>query len=202
MNEKRNKKHLVRERAPLKKEKYTYGDYLSWADDKRYELIEGEVYLMAAPSRRHQEVAGELFRQLATYLLGKECRVYQAPFDVRLPLANEENEDIETVVQPDIVVICDNRKLDQKGCIGVPDLVVEVVSPSSGARDRKTKRDLYEERGVKEYWIVDYINNTVEVYLLNEEKQYDKLEVYTAEDKLAVNILSSLKIDLELVFRE
>ncbi|MFW6287550.1 MAG: Uma2 family endonuclease, partial [bacterium] len=149
---------------------YTYSDYLTWSDEKRYELINGQVYTMsAAPYRRHQEISGELFRQISVYLFDKMCKVYSAPFDVRLPEGEEDNGEILTVVQPDIVIICDEDKLDKRGCRGAPDLIIEIISPSSAARDKKIKRDLYEKHGVKEYWLVDYIEKVLEVYLIDEE---------------------------------
>ncbi|MFW6029628.1 MAG: Uma2 family endonuclease, partial [Halanaerobiales bacterium] len=134
---------------------YTYSDYLNWTDGKRYELINGQVYTMsAAPYRRHQSISGELFRQIANYLFDKKWDVYDAPFDVRLPEGEEDKDEILTVVQPDIVVVCDEDKLDKRGCRGAPDLIIEIISPSSAGRDRKDKRDLYEKHGVREYWLV------------------------------------------------
>ncbi len=182
---------------------YTYGDYLKWTDERRYELINGQVYIMtAAPYRQHQKSSGELFRQISMFLFDKDCEVYSAPFDVRFPEADENDEDIRTVVQPDIVVICDKSKLDKRGSKGAPDLVIEIISASSASRDRKIKRDLYERHGVREYWLVNYSEKTVEVYLLNEENTYGKPAVYLEEDEVTVSILSDLEIKLSYVFRE
>jgi len=182
---------------------YTYGEYLTWQDGKRYEIIEGVVYNMSpAPYRRHQRISGELHRQFANYLLGKECEVYAAPFDVRLPVGEEADEDINSVVQPDLVVVCDLKKLDDRGCKGAPDLAIEVVSPFSADRDRKIKKELYQRAGVKEYWLVDYDQNIVEVYLLNEKGEYDKPMVYTEKDKVSIGIFTDLNIDLLLVFND
>ena len=193
--------NLIKENAG--KRLYTYTDYLTWDDGKRYELIYGQVYLMTpAPFRRHQEILGELFRQISMYLFDKECKVYTAPFDVRLPEGDKKGEEILTVVQPDIVVVCDEDKLDKRGCKGAPDLIIEIISPSSGGRDRKVKRGLYERHGVREYWLVDYIEKTLEVYLLNKENRYEKSVVYLEEDKVSVKVLSDLKINLSYVFRE
>lgn len=200
MSEEKNK-NLIKETA--NDHLYTYGDYLSWSDDRRYELIDGKVYLMApAPSRKHQKISVELLRQISMFLFDKKCEVYNAPFDVRLPEGEEKEEDIITVVQPDILIVCDENKLDKWGCKGAPDLIIEIISPSSGGRDRKDKRDLYERHGVKEYWLVDYNEKTVEVYLLDEDKKYGKSAVYLAEDKISVSILSDLEVDLSYVFRE
>jgi Uma2 family endonuclease len=205
MSKNQNKGDLIRETRPkeFNKNSYTYGDYLTWNDDQRYEIIDGVVYNMVpAPSRRHQGISMELGRQLSNYLLDKKCEVYVAPFDVRLPEGNEDNEDIMTVVQPDLVVVCDLDKLDERGCKGAPDLIIEIISPDSGGRDKKIKRDLYEKHGVKEFWLVNYDEKTVEVYLLNDNKQYDKSVIYTDEDILPVSIFNDLEIDLKLVFKK
>jgi len=144
-------------------EYYTYKDYLAWPDDVRYELVGGVPYMMSpAPTRAHQRISGELFRQLGNYLKGKPCEVYAAPFDVRMSAAEDE----DTVVQPDIVVVCDESKLDERGAAGAPDMVVEIISPSSTQRDRGTKYELYERVGVREYWIVDADARLVEVHAL------------------------------------
>lgn len=182
---------------------YTYGDYLKWTDEQRYELINGKIYLLSpAPSRSHQEILVELLRQFSMYLFDKGCKVYTAPFDVRLPDGEEEDRDIQTVVQPDILVICDEDKLDKRGCRGAPELIIEIISPSSGVRDRKEKRNLYEKHGVKEYWLVDYNEKTVEVYLLGEKNDYSKPLVYSREDEVSVNVLNGLEINLSYVFQE
>ncbi len=195
-----NDKNLVKETA--EKFCYTYGDYLKWDDEKRCELIDGRIYMMVpAPYRQHQKVSGELLRQIANYLIDKDCEVYAAPFDVRLPEGKEKDADIKTVVQPDIVVVCDKSKLDKLGCKGSPDLVIEVVSPHSGGKDRKIKRDLYEKHGIREYWLVDYSEKTVEVYLLNEDGTYGKSAVYLEDEDVSVSILKNLEIDLSYVFR-
>jgi len=185
------------------KETATYGDYLKWSNERRYELIDGQVYIMTpGPSRQHQKLLVELIRQFSTYLFDKECEIYAAPFDVRLPEGEEKEDDILTVVQPDLLVVCDEDKLDKKGCKGAPDLMIEIISPSSGGRDRRDKRDLYEKHGVKEYWLVDYNEKIVEVYLLNEDGQYGKPAVYLEDDKVPVDILNGLEIDLSYIIRE
>lgn len=182
---------------------YTYKDYLSWDDGKRYELIDGKVYMMTpAPSRVHQKVSMELSRQIATYLLDKSCEVYSAPIDVRLVEGEEKDKDISTVVQPDIVLVCDKNKLDEHGCKGAPDLIIEILSPFSKERDRKIKKDLYEKHGVREYWLVDYNKKTVTVYLLNDNNSYGEPVLYSNIAKVKTDILKNLEIDLSLVFRE
>jgi Uma2 family endonuclease len=124
---------------------WTYADYCSWPDDERCELIDGVAYAMSpAPSRQYQELSGELFRQFANHLKGKPCKVYDAPFDLRLSEQNAASDNyVTTVVQPDILVVCDSSKLDDRGCNGAPDLIVEILSPATAARDLKEKFDLY-----------------------------------------------------------
>jgi Uma2 family endonuclease len=144
---------------------FTFHDYQQWEGDERYELIDGEAYAMSpAPSRRHQDVVFGLARQLADALEGGPCRVYLAPFDVRLPRATEADAEIDTVVQPDISVICDEKKLDDAGCRGAPDVIVEVISPATAARDRILKRDLYQLHGVGEYWLIDPEKRSLTIY--------------------------------------
>lgn len=202
MSEKGKNEELIRETNP-QKTKYTYGDYLNWTDEQRYEIIDGEVYIMTpAPYRKHQKVLGALHNHFYNYLIGKKCEVYLAPFDLRLPLDNECDNEIKTVVQPDLLVICNQDKLDERGCKGAPDLLIEILSPSSIKRDKQVKRDLYERHKVKEYWIVDYLEKVVEVYILNEEGKYIKPEIYSEKDSIVVNIFEGeLEIDLELVFK-
>ena len=147
--------------------KYTYGDYLKWSDDERWELIDGVPYSMSpAPSRHHQEICMELSRQFANYLLHKSCRVYPAPFEVRFPSSVVNDEDIQTVVQPDIAIVCDQNKLDDRGCKGAPDLIVEILSPSTTRKDLYEKYNLYERNGVREYWVVFPPEQVIDVYQL------------------------------------
>ena len=181
--------------------KYTYADYLTWSDDERWELINGEVYNMSpAPMRYHQRISGEICRQLANYLKGKKCQAYSAPFDVRLPLTKDDSDiKIDPVVQPDIVVVCDEKKLDDYGCKGSPDIVVEIISESSANRDLKVKFNLYARVGVREYWIVFPNEKIIQIYKLV-NKEYGKPEVYGADDKIEVKYLGELVIDLKEVF--
>ena len=188
----------------LKKDtKFTYGDYANWPEDERWELIDGDAYNMSpAPSRRHQQISRDLGVQIANFLSDKSCEVYFAPFDVRLPEADEPDEDIETVIQPDIVVVCDKNKLDDKGCRGAPDIIIEILSPATAPKDMKIKLSLYEKHGVKEYWVVHPIDNIVMAFKLGKNKKYGKPEVYTEEDKIKTGILEGLEIELEKVFQE
>jgi Uma2 family endonuclease len=143
----------------------------------------------------------ELCRQFANYLKGKPCKVYDAPFDVRLPeTAGEIDDEIDTVVQPDIVVVCDHGKLDDKGCKGAPDLIIEILSPSSAERDLKEKFYLYQRVGVREYWIVNQTDNTVMTFKLTKEGEFGRPDMYGSRDKIAVPLLGDLVIDLAEVF--
>lgn len=187
---------------PAKKIQYTLADCLAWSEDDRAEIIDGEVYLMAPPSRRHQSTSGELYRQLANYLEGKDCKVYAAPFGVRL---FERKGDapylVDTVVEPDIVVVCDPDKLDDIGCRGAPDLIMEILSPSSLRHDRLTKFNLYRRAGVREYWIVDPASQTVQSFVL-EGNHYVAKDFGAPGDQLRVNVLEDCTIDLTPVFAE
>lgn len=187
--------------AQKKPDGYSYADYLQWDDGKRWELIEGKpVDMTPAPSRLHQEILMELGRQFANYLLGKTCKVYMAPFDVRLSRQDESAEETQTVVQPDLIVVCDTRKLDQRGCKGAPDLVVEILSPDTAKHDLSVKFRLYERAGVKEYWVVHPTDGTLMVFTLYNE-EYGKPKVYAAPEYVSVNVIPELTIDLSTVFR-
>jgi len=185
---------------PQEKE-YSFADYLTWPEDERWEIIDGKAYMHATPSPSHQEIAGGIFAQFYNYLLDKPCKVYPAPFCVRLTKGNEKrNQDIKKVVEPDITVVCDKSRIDGKGYNGAPDLIVEVMSPSSVKMDRFIKFNNYEKAGVKEYWIVDPGTKLVDVFTLQKNKRYGRPETYTEEDKIEVSIFSGLIIDLSLVF--
>ncbi|MDR1527462.1 MAG: Uma2 family endonuclease [Dysgonamonadaceae bacterium] len=183
--------------------RYTYADYLSWADESRRELIDGVAYLFSAPSRWHALLSTELasiFHQ-SIRRRKKKCEVYHAPFDVRLPRNGETaNERIDTVVQPDICVVCDPDKLDNAGCIGAPDLIVEVQSPSTARRDLREKFDLYERSGVREYWVVFPRDKGITVFTLQENGKYNKGKAYEFTGKVPVGIFEGLEIDLKELF--
>ena len=179
----------------LRKEKhYTYADYLTWPDDARYELIDGEAFLMApAPLIEHQEVAGDVYHQLRNQLDGKPCRPYIAPVDVRLPRNDEADAAIDTVVQPDVLVVCDPSKIDRRGVRGAPDWVLEVLSPSTAAHDQIAKRRTYERAGVREYWLVHPGDRTLTVYVL-ENGQYGRPEIYELKDATPIGVLPGVSI--------
>ena len=179
----------------LRKEKrYTYADYLQWPDDTRYELIDGEVFRLApTPLIEHQEVAGEVYCQLRNQLDGKPCRPYIAPVDVRLPRKEETDDAIDTVVQPDVLVVCDPSKIDRRGVRGAPDWLLEVLSPSTAAHDQIAKRRTYERAGVREYWLVHPSDRTLTVYVL-ENGQYGRPEIYELKDATPVGVLPGVSI--------
>ena len=178
--------------------RFTYADYRSWEleEGERYELIGGKAYAMAAPNDRHQAVGGEIFRQLANYLYGKRCKVRAAPYDVRL--FYEEDESDDTVVQPDISVICDEKKRGNEGCRGAPDQVVEILSPSNTGVEFIRKFNLYMKAGVREYWIVDPESKTVQAFVLRDGAYVGR--VYDSGSSFSSAVIEGLLIDLNGVF--
>ena len=180
-------------------EELSYADYLNWPNDERFEIIAGISYAMNAPLRIHQKVSGEFFRQFANYFRGKTCEVYAAPFDVRLASRSKRDEEIFDVVQPDISVICDPDKLDEKGCLGAPDLIVEVLSPATMSYDNVRKRALYEKTGVREFWLVHPTDGMVMAYRLK-DGLYGKPEIFDRLSGAQSAIFPDLKVDLIEVF--
>ena len=185
-------------------QKWTYADYLTWDDGQRWELIEGDAYCMSpAPGLAHQRVSRILTRMIDNGLIGKRCELFAAPFDVRLSGQCQTSDNcVDTVVQPDISVICDRSKLDERGCNGVPDLVIEILSSSTAAYDIKTKYDLYERFGVREYWLIHPIDRTLLVHKLGDYGRYAVADRYAGGDKVVVGILPEIVIDLAEVFSE
>ncbi|HUX13258.1 MAG TPA: Uma2 family endonuclease [Spirochaetia bacterium] len=190
--------------------RYTYGESCTWNDEERWELIDGVAWNMSpAPRERHQRYLIELGRQIANFLVDRECRVYPAPFDVVLPDYPEQSaEDSPTVVQPDICVICDRSKITEAGCTGAPDLVVEILSPSTSRKDAEIKRKLYERHGVREYWIVDPGNLFIHVYLLEKNGAYPQepalyvVGTRPEQPLLESAVLEGFVLDLNLLFAE
>ncbi|MBE0470289.1 MAG: Uma2 family endonuclease [Methyloprofundus sp.] len=174
--------------------RHCYGDYLHWSDNN-YELIDGEAYFMApAPNLEHQEVAGEIFRQIANALVDKQCRVLIAPIDVRLPSKDEVDERIDTVVQPDVLVVCDNNKLDRRGVRGAPDWILEVLSPATASHDQIKKRELYERHGVREYWLIHPLDRLLTIYRL-QKGEYGKAEILELTGRTAISVLDDVQIE-------
>lgn len=191
--------------AALPEPRFTYAEYLDWTGDERWELIEGEAFLVPSPGRRHQEIVVALLVQIAAFLESDDgqrtgCRVYVAPFDVRLPKNDEPDGEITTVVQPDLAVICDPAKLDRAGCRGAPDWVIEVLSPATAARDLSRKRDLYEEHGVREYWIVDPDARTLLAHHL--DPAYAAAQAASPTQQSQPRTLPRLTLDWDRVFRD
>jgi len=177
--------------------RYTYADYESWDDENRYELIDGIAYMMSAPTTAHQSILMELSRQFANFLKGKSCRVFAAPYDVCLNGLGDEDD---TVVQPDILVVCDDSKIDKKRCNGAPDMVIEILSPSTSKRDLLTKLIKYQKAEVREYWIVDPDSEVVNVHLLENGRYV--INTYESEETIAVNVLEGCAITLPDIFSE
>ena len=186
--------------APRKDQYFTYADYKNWelAPGERFELIYGEACAMSAPNAYHQSILTELLRQIANYLAGKPCKVYPAPYDVRLFYAEDESDD--TVVQPDITVICDEHKRGAEGCRGAPDFVAEILSPSNSAIEMERKFELYREAGVPEYWVLDPEHKTLHVYRFKDGLIFP--QTYRREDAAKVGIFTDFAVVLDPVFAE
>jgi len=198
---------------PLQQEnrEYTYADYLSWDESERIEIIDGIPYhtyggqivegapvMQATPSSAHQSISMELSRQLANFLKGKPCKAFAAPFTVRLEALEDDRDG--TAVEPDIVVVCDHSKLDDKGCKGAPDMVVEIISPSTARKDRIIKFNKYQQAGVREYWIVDPDTKGVQVCILENGRYVTYM--YADTDTAPVTVLPGCNISLPDVFAE
>jgi Uma2 family endonuclease len=183
--------------------KYSYADYLTWQMDEMVEIIKGKVFkpAAAAPRRIHQEVTLKVARKLADYLDQKPCKIFVAPFDVRLPVKSKRNEDIFTVVQPDICVVCDRSKLDDAGCIGAPDLIIEILSPGSNRKELKYKYEVYEESGVKEYWVIQPTEQTLLIYTLTKGK-YVPSRLFSPGDIVSSACIEGFSLNLEEVFQD
>jgi Uma2 family endonuclease len=187
--------------------RYSYADYLTWADDKMREIINGVVYLFSAPKLKHAAAISPFMGRAWSFIRKRKgkCKIFTAPFDVRFPKNGEtDNDKIFDVVQPDIVVVCDPAKLDENGCLGAPDLIVEVNSPSTSKRDLNLKFNLYETSGVKEYWVVYPNDKAVTVFLLQPDGNYDAGTLYEASQttQVPVQTLEGLFIDLEELFSD
>ncbi len=186
-------------------QRYTFADYLTWIDDKRRELIDGFVKLMSpAPNSLHQITEINLASEIQQFLKKKQCKVFVAPFDVRLPKNGETDGDkIYTVVQPDICIVCDISKIDKRGCLGVPDLIIEIVSPSNLRHDIETKFQLYQKHGVREYWVVFPKEKIINVFIINLQGKYELVGMFAEDAIVPVNIFNGeLQIDLKDIFED
>ena len=184
---------------------YSYADYLTWQFTELVELLRGKIMRrMSAPTDQHQAIVVELSRRLANHLYRQPCQVRVAPYDVRLPQpGTTADAAIHTVVQPDLCVICDPRKIESRGCLGAPDLIIEVVSPRTAARDWKDKFDLYEEAGVGEYWIVLPQENDISVFVLDETTaRYHLVGEYAGPGAIPCHTLPDLNLDWADIFAD
>jgi Uma2 family endonuclease len=182
---------------------YSYADYLTWVFTERVELIKGMILKMSpAPNRFHQKVGGRIYNRISNFLWKKRCEIYISPFDVRFPKQTQKNDDdIYSVVQPDLCVICDESKLDERGCIGAPDLIIEILSLSNSKHDLVTKKKLYEENGVLEYWIVYPNDQILHKYVLINDK-YELEGVFTREDFVTTKLLPGFELKMDDIFYE
>jgi Uma2 family endonuclease len=180
---------------------YSYANYLTWFFNERVELIRGKVIKMSpAPSTLHQEISANIFSVIYNHLKGKSCKVYYAPFDVRFTKESIADNDIYTVLQPDICVICDPEKIDSKGCIGAPDIVIEILSPGNNKVELLHKYGIYEEFGVKEYWLVSPGDKTLLKYTLDVKGKYQPSKLFTLSEKVYSEVLPGFELDLDGVF--
>ena len=183
--------------------KYSYAEYLTWKLSERVELIKGRIFKMSpAPNLFRQKISGIIFGEIWQFLKGHRCQAFHAPFDVRLPMPANKRKDhkINTVVQPDITVICDEKKLDKRGCIGAPDLVVEILSPGNTKKEMKDKFDIYQNAGIKEYWLVDPEHEFAIIYTLNKKGKYIGSSPYTAGMTITSKVLSGFELLEALLF--
>ncbi len=184
--------------------RYSYADYLTWVDGKIREIVNGVVKLFSAPLTRHALISMEIAMELGNHIKKQKgkCKVFHAPFDVRLPRNGETADNkIHTVVQPDVCVVCDLSKLDKRGCLGAPDLVVEIQSPSTARYDMTEKFSVYESAGVREYWIV-FPKDGITIFRLLKNGKFDKGTPYELDSTVTSQVLDGLKINLEDLFRD
>jgi len=187
--------------------RYTYAEYMTWTDNKLRELLNGFIRLMSpSPTLKHAVVSRRIATPLINFIEKNNgnCQVFYAPFDVRLPQKPGETADnqIYTVVQPDICIVCDNSKLDERGCLGAPDMVVEILSLSSQRYDLNEKFNLYEAAGVKEYWVVSPKEKGINVFILQENGKYDNGIVYEGNTHVPVLTLEGLSLSTEILFKD
>jgi Uma2 family endonuclease len=196
-----NKNQFTQVEEPDPSLTYTYADYLKWDFEERLELFRGKIFKLSAPNTRHQVIAGDIFVAVKNFLRKQKCQVFIAPFDVRLPVKNRKKDnEVTTVVQPDICVVCDDSKIDARGCCGASDLVIEILSPGNTTKEVKLKYELYEEAGVKEYWIIYPEEQNVVVFTLNENNKYSPAVFYAGNDVLRAKCIPGFIIELNDIF--
>ncbi len=184
---------------------YTYADYLQWQFQEMVEIIQGKIFRMSpAPNVKHQRVSSKLHLILGNFLKQQSCELFSAPFDVRLldKRKSSQNHDIYTVVQPDLCIICDKDKLDEQGCVGSPDLIVEILSKGNSKKEMKTKYALYQENGVKEYWVVFPSEYVLQQFILNEKGKYELKESFAEDEVFHAHIFPDLTVDLAMIFED
>jgi Uma2 family endonuclease len=177
---------------------FRYADLCRWPEDERWELIDGHAYAMAPPNWAHQSVVFELGRQLGNQLEGKPCQARSGPVGVRLPVAGEADADIRNYFEPDLLVVCDPAKIDARGVRGAPDLIIEVLSPSTASYDQIDKRRAYERAGVRELWLIDVVNGLISIYR-HDGRRYAAPDLVRTEGRISVAALPGLELDLDFV---
>ncbi len=179
---------------------YTYADYVNFTFEYMVELIRGKIYKMTpAPSSRHQIVAGNLHYLMRANFTEKNCQIFIAPLDVILPIYNQKKDSPNTVVQPDLCIVCDPEKIQDAGCFGAPDLIIEIISPHTSKKDLTQKYDVYEEAGVREYWIVFHKEAIIESYVLAGSK-FTRGENFVKADQISPAIFPDLTFSMEEIF--
>ncbi len=185
---------------------YSYADYLTWQLEQTVELIKGKIFQMSpAPKVKHQNISFNLGGLFYNYLKGKDCRAFAAPFDVRLynqKASQRQNQEIFTVVQPDLCIICDTTKLDENGCLGAPDLIVEILSKGNSSKEMRIKYDLYEEAGVQEYWVIDPEREHLQQFVRNEEGLFYLKKTHIQDDTFYAHILPDFAVPMPEVLEE
>ena len=181
---------------------FTYADYLKWNFKERIELIRGQIFKMSpAPNLLHQQISIKLSARFYNFTEQKGCRVFSAPFDVRLPSKNKKTDvEITTVVQPDICVVCDPLKLDERGCCGAPDLIIEILSPGNSKKEIRIKFELYQEAGVKEYWIINPVEENLITYSLQNDGIFGGGKMYAGDDIVKSNAIPDFQIEANDIF--
>jgi len=195
-----NENIIIMTTATQKTAHWCYGDYVNWPDDQRWELIDGIAYNMTpAPSFRHQQVVGNIFYLFKQNINNSACHVIASLIDVLMTVNDKDDDKVETVVQPDILVLCDEEKITEKCIRGAPDLIVEVLSPATAKKDEGIKRDLYERVGLQEYWLVHPSDHTINRYIL-ENNQYNRSDVFGLGDTITSSRFPELILTLSELF--